>query len=217
MKNLLAVVFGSVLLSLSSGGATQAAVLGTQELSNQGGSADIFKDYQLTLTIGSASDRFPSNAPIFDGMKVTPTDVGRTFTVTADTDSDFNQFVSFLTDGKPDGMQLNTGSGASGSSGGGLGISGNLFGGNPDLVGNRINSISMRINSFTLDNPGINPNGDGKWTDQSFNATMIVEGEPLNPNKATPVPSPTSTLGVLLFGAFGSGLMVQRLRSRDRK
>lgn len=214
MKNLLAIVFGSVLLSLSSGAATQAAVLGTQEFSNEGGNADIFKDYQLTLTIGSASDRYPSNAPIFDGIKVTPADVGRTFTVTADTDSDFNGFVSFLTDGKPDGMQLNTGSGASGSSGGGLGVSGNLFGGSPDLAGNKIDSISMRINSFTLNSPGINPNGDGKWTDQSFDATLIVEGEPLNQHSATDVPEPSSTLGMLLFGAFGSGLMMQRLRSR---
>ena len=140
-KNLLAVVFGSVLLTLSSGGASQAEVLGTQEFSNRGGSSDIFKDYQLTLTIGSESDRYPSNAPLFDGMRVTPADVGRTFTVTADTDSDFNQFVSFLTDGKPDAMQLTTGSGASGSSGGALGASGNLFGGNPVNIDNSLHAL----------------------------------------------------------------------------
>lgn len=215
MKNLLAVVFGSALLTLSFGELTQAAVLGTQEFSTSEGSADIFKDYQLTLTIGSASDRYPSNAPLFDGLSVTPADVGRTFTVNADTDTDFNQFVSFLTDGKPDAMQLKMGSGTLGSSGSSLGASGNLLGGNPDLAGDRIDSISMRINSFKLDSPGINPNGDGVWTDESFNATVIVEGEPLSPNRATAVPSPTSTLGVLLFGAFGTGLMLQRkLRSR---
>lgn len=214
MKNIFFVIFGSALLSLSSSGVGQAAVLGTHDLSTSGGSADKYTDYQLTLTVGSASDRYPSNAPLFDGMKVTPADVGRTFTVNAATDSDFNQFASFLTDGNSDAIQLKMGSGTLGSAGSTLGASGNLFGGKPDLAGNQINSISMRINSFNLDSPGSNPNGDGVWTDEAFNVTLIVDGEPLSPNKSTAVPEPTSTLGVLAFGAFGTGLMLRRLRSR---
>ena len=210
MKNLLTVVCGSALLALTSGGVAQAAVLGTQEFSNAGGSSDIFKDYQLTLTIGPASNRYPSNAPLFDGLKVTPADVGRTFTVNADTDPNFNQFASYLTDGNPDGMQLITGTGTLGRAGGALGASGNLFGGNPDLAGNRIDSISIQINSMNLDSPGTNPNADGVWTDESFNATVIVEGEPLNQQSAAPVPEPTSTLGVLAFGVLGTGLIRQR-------
>lgn len=203
MKNLLTVVVGSALLTLSLGGVAHSAVLGTEEFSTAGGSADILKDYQLKLTIGSASDRFPSNAPLFDGTKVTPDDVGRTFTVNEATDTNFNKFVSFLTDGKPDGIALATGDGS-------LSISGNLFGGKPDLAGSKINSISLRINSFALDTPGINPNGDSNWTDESFNATLSIEGEPITQNTATSVPEPSSMLGVLIFGAFGTGLALKR-------
>ena len=214
MKNIFLIIFGSALLSLGSSGVAQAAILGTHNLSTAGGSADKYTDYQLTLTVGSASDRYPTNAPLFDGLKVTPSDVGRTFTVNAATDSDFNQFANFLTDGNSDAIQLKMGSGTLGSAGSTLGASGNLFGGKPDLAGNQINSISMRINSFNLDSPGTDPNGDGVWTDEAFNITLIVEGEPLSPNKSTAVPEASSTLGVLAFGAFGSGLMLRRLRSR---
>lgn len=211
MKKLLTIVLGSAFFTLISGGVTQAAVLGTRDFSNAGGSADIFKDYQLTLTIGSTSDRYPANAPIFDGLKVTPADVGRTFTVNASTDNDFNQFASFLTDGKPDGMLMKTGLGSSGTSGGSLGVSGN-FGDKPDLAGHKIDSISLRINSFTLDSSGTNPNGDGIWTDESFNATLIVEGEPLQP-AATSVPEPSTAVGILVFGACSTSLLCKRKRN----
>lgn len=210
MKQFLAITFTSALLVLGLGEVTQAAVLGTEDLSTAGGRADIVKDYQLQLTVGSALDRYPANAPMFNGFKVTPSDVGRTFTVTEATDSNFNDFVAYLTDGEPDGISLSLGTGSLGSVGAGLGIGGNLFGGNPDLAGNKINSIGIRINSFTLDTPGINPNNDGVWTDESFDATLIVEGEPSDQNSGTPVPEPTSMLGVLAFGAFGSSLLFKR-------
>lgn len=212
IKTAITLACGSALLVLGSGGVAQSAVLGTHEFSNAGGSTDIFKEYQLTLTVGSASDRYPSNAPIFSGLKVTPGDVGKTFTVNADTDPNFNQFASYLTDGKPDGMLMSTGTGSLGRAGGSIGASGNLFGGNPDLAGNRIDSISVRINSMNLDSPGTNPNGDGAWTDESFNATVIVEGEPLNQRSASSVPEPSSTLGLLAFGAVSTGLIWQRKR-----
>lgn len=211
IKSAITLACGSALLVLGSGGVAHSAVLGTQEFSNSGGNADIFKDYQLTLTIGSASDRYPSNAPIFNGLKVTPGDVGKTFTVNADTDPNFNQFASYLTDGKPDGMLMNMGTGSLGRAGGSIGASGNLFGGNPDLAGNKIDSISVRINSMNLVTPGTNPNGDGVWTDQSFNATVIVEGSPLGRSSAA-VPEPTSTFGLLAFGAVSAGLIWQRKR-----
>jgi hypothetical protein len=63
---------------------------------------------------------------------------------------------------------------------------------------------------LALDTPGINPNGDSNWTDESFNATLSIEGEPITQNTATSVPEPSSMLGVLMFGAFGTGLVLKR-------
>lgn len=212
MKHLFTLILSSAFLTLSAGEATQAATLGAESFSSAGGSADIFKDYQLTLTIGSASDRFPSNAPLFNGLRVTPADVGRTFTVNATTDANFNNFVAFLTDGEPDGIEMQTGTGTLGLVGGALGISGNLFGGNPDLAGNNIDSISLRINALSLNSPGINPNGDGIWTDELFNATLSVEGKPINHHPPVSVPEPSSLLGIFAFGAWGSGFLFKRRR-----
>ena len=52
MKHLFTLILSSAFLTLSAAEATQAALLGTESFSSAGGSADIFKDYQLSLTIG---------------------------------------------------------------------------------------------------------------------------------------------------------------------
>ncbi len=216
-KQLSMSIVGAAFIALVIGGAAQAAVIGTEDFTSSGGASDIFNEFKVTLAIGPATvgpgpnaSAPVTNAPLFGGTSITPADVGRTFTVTQDNEPNFNDFAALLTDGKPDKVTLSFGSGSLGMSGIFLSKSGRLFGGNPDLVANTINSVSLQINSLTLNTPGINPNGDGIWTDYSFNGTVSVNGQPIADPPATPVPEPTSALGILAFGAFGPGLLLKR-------
>ena len=210
------------LLALQAGRA-QAAVLGTEDFTASGGISDIFQEFHPTLALapsgtspGPGSSAPATNAPLFQGTSITPAEVGQTFTATPENDSNFNDFAAFLTDGNYHKVTLSFGSGTLGTTQIFSTKNGDLFGGNPALKGNAINSISLRVNSFTLDAPGANPNGDGNWTDYSFNGTVSVEGqptglEPLTLSKAlvgnppsTPVPEPNSAFGTIAFalGAF---------------
>jgi len=65
-----------------------------------------------------------------------------------------------------------------------------------DFQGYEINSLSLTINSLTFNSPGSNPNGNGEWTDYTFDATLAVNGQA--------VPEPSSFLfGIMTVGVFG--------------
>jgi len=216
-KQLSVSIIGAAFIALAVGGAAHAAVLGTEDFTSSGGISDIFNEFKVTLAIGPASvgpgpnaSSPATNAPLFGGTSITSADVGRTFTVTQDTDPNFNNFAALLTDGKPDKVTLSLGSGSLDRAGLFLSKSGRLFGGDTDLFGNTINSVSLRLNSLTLDTPGTNPNNDGIWTDFSFDGTVTVDGQPVATPPATPVPEPTSALSVLALGAFGPGLLLRQ-------
>lgn len=196
-KQLSMSIVGAAFIALVIGGAAHAAVLGTEDFTSSGGASDIFNEFKVTLAIGPATvgpgpnaSAPATNAPLFGGTSVTPADVGRTFTATQDNDPNFNDFAALLTDGRLDRVTLSFGSGSLGISGLFLTKSGRLFGGNPDLVGNTINSVTLQINSLTLNTPGTNPNGDGIWTDYSFNGTVIVDGQPIADPLQPPFPNP---------------------------
>ncbi len=214
-------IAGAAFFSFVTGRTAQCATLGAEDFSIVGGASDSFKEFNPTLAIGQASmGAGPSssapatNAPLFEGTTITPADVGRTFSATPTTDHNFNDFVAFLTDGSPDKVTITFGSGSLGRAGLFATKSGALFGGHPDLNGNTINSISLRINSFTLDRPGINPNGDGIWTDYSFNGTVTVDGQPVAAPPLTPVPEPISAFGPLAFGALVAVSRRHQLKKR---
>jgi len=234
--NKLALAIACALLAFKSGRA-QAAVLGTEDFVASGGISDVFQQFHPTLALapaatepgpGLGSSAPATNAPLFKGTSITPANVGQTFTATSENDSNFNDFAAALTSGNPHKVTLSFGLGTLGTSQIFSTKSGALFGGNPDLKGNTINSISLRVNSFTLETPGANPNGDGNWSDYSFNGTVSVNGQPITDapltlSKAlrteanlvsdppsTPVPEPNSIFGTLAFGI--AGLSCRKLR-----
>jgi len=53
----------------------------------------------------------------------------------------------------------------------------------PDLAGYVVHAIGFRLDSLVLNSPGRDPNGDGIWTDWSWQFTIFVLGElhPLDP------------------------------------
>jgi len=231
--NKLALAIAIALLALESGRA-QAAVLGTEDFIASGGISDVFHEFHPTLAIapaatgaGPGSSAPATNAPLFIGTSITPADVGQTFTVTSGNDPNFNEFATALASGNPHKVTLSSGLGTLGTSQIFSTKSGDLFGGNPDLNGNTINSISLKVNAFTLDTPGANPNGDGIWTDYSFNGTVTVSGQPNGSAPLTlsralvsapptkPVPEPTSAFGTIAF-AIGACLSCRRLKPRSR-
>jgi hypothetical protein len=207
---LLIATAGAILAVIKTEELAQAAILGTENFSVSGGSSEIFTNLPIRFTIGPVVFDEPAPigggfAPLFEGIVLTPTDVGQTFTVNEATDPDFDNFVTFLTDGKPDSFALEYEPGSF------IGVSGNgVFGGDLDLIGNTIDSISLQLNTLTISTPGSDPNDDGIWTDYSIDITISVDGQPLEepPNK---IPEPTSTLGLITFGVLGMGLILRKM------
>ncbi len=48
-----------------------------------------------------------------------------------------------------------------------------------DFEGFRVDAFALYVWNSTFDTPGDDPNGDGRWTDYSINATLFVVGSPV--------------------------------------
>jgi len=207
VKNFLTFLTGAVFIVMAAEQVAQAAVLGTEDFTISGGISDIFTEFNPTLalapaSVGSRSSTPATNAPLFVGTSITPADVGRTLTATQESDPNFNEFAALLTNGKSNKVTLSFGSGKLGSGDLFLTKSGRLFGQNTGFFGTTIDSVSLRVDSLTLNSPGVNPNGNGDWTDYSFSGVAIVDGEP--------VPEPVSALSTFAFGLAVIGFARRR-------
>jgi hypothetical protein len=215
-KSLSLATVGSILLAFGTGERAQAILLGsrTLDISTGVGGFDIpFNDkneFEVTVGIGMIKDFGPSFGDlfsIFKGTIITPADVGRTFTATQATDSEFNDFVSLLTNGINNFVDINYKE-INGFAGGGVGTSENFFINDPtkiDFFGNTIDSINLQINSFSI----TRSISDG-FISSSFSAvtTLSINGQPSTISK--PVPESSSALSILAFGALGVGVMRKR-------
>jgi hypothetical protein len=196
LKKLAMVAAGTALLSLGVGKAAHAALLGsvTEEISTGIGSFDnipIANEFEVTVSIPLLEAPSPPEGPggffptpsdptLFRGTIISPSSVGQTFTATQATEPSFNDFVSFLTNGKTNQININY-NGLNGFGGGGLGISETSFTGNPsqtDFLGSSIDSISLLINSLTV----TSTTSDNGFTLSSFfaRATLSINGQPSN-------------------------------------
>jgi hypothetical protein len=128
---------------------------------------------------------------------------GMTFTATAQTDPNFNDFVSRIreTDNENDAVYINltTNSGTDLSTGEYKSV---VFNGCPDLTHETIGSVSLTLNEFVLDTPGNDIWHDGIDTYFSEAITFSIS-----------TPEPTSL--VLAAGALiGMGALAMRHRKR---
>lgn len=64
-----------------------------------------------------------------------------------------------------------------------------------DFAGFVITSIDLVIDTLSFDTPGSDPNGDSLWTDVTFGATFVVNGNPA----AVPEPTTSFMLGIGLL------------------
>lgn len=138
------------------------------------------------------------SSKLFDDIELTKNDVGKIFTATADTNPEFKNFASLLTDGKNNKL-----------------IFGKEYIGSPvaifaardeknfwypsegegskkdnkiDFNGYIIDQISLQLDSSDL-----------------FKVTFTIEGHPqVSASTSQSVPEPSSAIGLLLFGAGGA-------------
>ena len=186
-KKLAMAAVGAALINLGVGKAAYAALLGsvTETFSGLVGSFDnipIANEFQVMVSILETPEPFPrpSDPTLFRGTIISPSSVDQTFTATQATDPDFNDFVSFLTNGKTNQININF-NGFNGFGGGGLGILETFFTGNPsqtDFLGSSIDSISLLISSLTV----TSITSDNGFTGGSYfaRATLSINGQPSN-------------------------------------
>ena len=163
------------LLFLTGSKLSAQPVLATAHIQNVGiGSAAILNS--ITVQIGYETNIFllPTEFPLFGQHALTLSDVGRTFTATAQTDTNFTGFVQRLTDGISEPIQVVDYATTSGTP------ESQFFSTHPagwnviDLQGFQIGSITMHVDSLTINSPGSDPNHNGLWTDISFQGTITV-------------------------------------------
>ncbi len=191
LKKLAMAAAGAALFNLGVGKAAHAVLLGsgTLEITTGTGSFEnipIPNEFEVTASILSFEvpglGFFPtsSDPTLFRGTIISPSSVGQTFTATQVTDPNFNDFVSLLTNGKNNQININYKEINGRGGGSGVGISETFFTGNTnqiDFFGNSIDSISLLINSLTVTNISSND-----FTQYFFfaRATLSINGQPSN-------------------------------------
>jgi hypothetical protein len=148
------------------------------------------------------TDGFPNFEAMNFGTLVSA-DIGRTISLSSSTTAGFDFFRSLLTNGNDDNLKVYT----EYEDGSGGGISWPESGwfqhkfvnsSYPDFHGYDITRIELTINNLVFLSPGSNRNGDGIWTDLSWDYTFTVYG----------VPEPAT---LLLFG-LGVVIAVRKRR-----
>ncbi|MCL1467275.1 PEP-CTERM sorting domain-containing protein [Argonema galeatum] len=136
------------------------------------------------------------SSKLFDDIELTKNDVGKIFTATADTNPDFKNFASLLTDGENNKLIF-----AKEYIGSPVAIfvgkdekdwwypsQGSKEDNKIDFNGYIIDQISLQLDSSDL-----------------FKVTFTIEGHPqVSASTSQSVPEPSSAIGLLLFGAGGA-------------
>lgn len=153
---------------------------------SSGGGLGISDEIGFEFGVEGAGD----SVLLFEDLVFTESDAGMNFTATSDNDSDFEAIVAQLTNGMIDEVFLNI----TFPSGDRLENRTDDSQGDSDFQGWEITSIDLVINTLEITSPGNDPNGDGNWTQVTFDGESVI-----NP---VAVPEATSPWGVLAFGGL---------------
>lgn len=151
-------------------------LLWSHDIQWAGGLAEVASSLSPRIEIRDPNAPSPGAlVTIFAWLDVDAGDSGMVFSAGPATDADWPYFTHYLTDGAPHQLRFVLRF-PSGSATGGQ-IPG------PELPGLIITRADMRLGDVSLISPGRNPNGDGRWTDYTFNARLEIHGT--GPTSAT--------------------------------
>lgn len=174
-------------------------LLGTHQWSSHGGSRQIVTGGTMSLWM----NLYPGSVdPVSISWVISNNDIGDTFFSDAESGPGFSRVVDYLTNGQNDSVGI-------AFLGGGHFISEDTMTdvmGIPqvDFYGYDITRIGLTVNNLTFDTPGSNPNGNGIWTDYSYDVSTSFYG----------TPEPSSCAFVILGGLYIFRKR-QQVRTRD--
>jgi hypothetical protein len=184
MKNL-AVGVMTLGVFLSSGSGLPAAP--SQELLADFPLFNILSGSHSVWTSAALGLYYPNPTPVLIAYDVTPSQVSRTFSWTADNTPGFSTISALMTDGLDENINIYESGNWGGNSESAwlTGIFGSSLSMNGiDLQGFDISRIDMRVDSLTLTTPGRDLYGDGNWTDIDVSGQILIYGSPV-PEPAT--------------------------------
>jgi hypothetical protein len=207
MRRQAILVLAVVAVLASSLSICQGEMLGVFNWSKTGSGMGIIQSYEFYVLPVTASG--PGLMWMIDDIswQVAPPDVGTTFVASSATHTDFDYIASILTGDLNGGARfwvqdLPHPLGASGTGGQDLG-----------LIGAILERIELSINDMSIVSPGMDLNGDGNWTDESWDVTFRFFG---TPSDAGSEPSVVPAPGAIVLASIGlsfSGWFLRRRRA----
>lgn len=152
----------------------------------------------LALRVCMATTPRSTRSYLFEDLSFVPSDVGKTFTVSAANDPDFGAFTALFTDGIQSYFMFDDQSGGSLLPELGFFPVSALPPGNNgvDLGGFQIDYCTLYFNSFEWTTLSTDPAGNPTWAEYSYDATFSVHGSPVT------VPEPASITVLGIFALF---------------
>jgi hypothetical protein len=180
-------------------GSSDAALLGTYNTSMAGGS-----------NVATSQVNFSLNG-FFTDLVLTSSSAGNSYSVDLASPA-YDVVNGLLTNGIANNYSYSVIFPSAGGFGSGI-TDAQLTGGNGvDFQGYDLATFEMVVNSITINSPGQNPNGDGRWTDfqanMNFNVYSVEAGQEEGGNEGgAPVPEPAT---LFIFGSGILGLFLRR-------
>jgi hypothetical protein len=172
---LISLLVTSVLHAQQAGAPPNSEPLATIHLAGGGGIASVNTGVALRIIYYGFQ-----NSPLFANVVWTPDMLGQSFFDTAGSEAGYDNFLSLLTDGTNERVGHICRLSPYGGGNGFAGWETTSFTTHPsdwngiDLQGYSITGVELTLNQLSIVSPGSDPNGNGNWTDYSFDATLKI-------------------------------------------
>jgi len=150
-------------------------------LSSSGGSSFVADSMTLTYDVRVGSEK---EGVIIFSLLVSESSIGQIHTIDKSNNQDFDAIVDLLSNGVDNFLQLGASlTGWPGGSAIGYPETKSIKGGingkyDPDFIGSKITHILVHLDNVTFNSPGSDLNGNGIWTDYSYEIRIVIMGYP---------------------------------------